>query len=237
MKTNLLPEDRDRIGVYMLHNAQTGEAYIGSGLLGRRREEHERRLNRGVHGNYRLQRAFDKNPNFEFVGVLIEDNGSRAEIRENALAIEQTLLDEFNGSSLLLNLATSVDKPTLGTKMSPENIEKLRQRVLGTKHTEESKRKIGEASALLWQDPQRREDRSRLLKQQYQEGTRSAPWLGKTMPPEVIEKLSRSHMKEVIADGVRYESVSAAATAFGIARSTAIERLRSDKFPSWRYGT
>lgn len=110
-------------GCYMFHNLETGEAYVGStNNLELRRKAHIRDLKNGNHVNKRFQRAYDRNPNFDFVATPVES-------REVAFDLEQATIDEYYGQPFFLNRSKDARKCN----------------VPGWKHTEEAKRKIGES--------------------------------------------------------------------------------------------
>lgn len=235
MKSNLCPEDKDKAGAYLIHNPETREGYIGSGILNERHYEHTRRLEKGQHKNYKLQMAYNRNPNFEFTGIPVEEHTTLEENRLEALRLEQSLIDEQADNPLLLNIAMNVEKPTLGVKQDPEVVRRRADLRIGTKHTDEAKEKIGRASKEMWKDESLRADQAQRLKDQYAEGRRVAPWTGKTQSSEHAAKGAKSRMKQVIVDGVVYDSVQLAAAAFDIAHNTAHGRLNNPAFPNWQY--
>lgn len=143
MRSNLELCDRDKIGFYILHNANTDETYVGSGILGRREKSHSLYLESGKtgrkdprgepirHHNHRLQRAYNRDSNFDFVGIPTDDFDSKEENRQTALIIEQSLINESWGNPLLLNLVKEVEAPMMGRKHSAETKEKMRQSMFG----------------------------------------------------------------------------------------------------------
>ena len=94
------------VGIYILVDPNTDETYIGSGILDSRRKTHLYHLENNTHPNYKLQRAFNKNPNFEFIGVPVSENQmTQEQNRDIAYDLEQSVLDDFNDSVLLLNIS------------------------------------------------------------------------------------------------------------------------------------
>lgn len=135
MDSNLTDADKSKVGIYLLRNKDTNEVYIGSGKLNDRLKSHRRNLENNKHINYKLQKSFNKHPDIEFIASPIDVDGlSIEENRMLALSLEQVFIDKLNGNNLLLNIAMSVDKPTLGTKL-----------------TEEHKEKIGKKSREMWE--------------------------------------------------------------------------------------
>ena len=252
MKISLTSTEKKSDGVYILHNAETGVAYIGSGKLGHRYASHHYLLKNGRHFNSRLQKAFDDNPNFEFIGIPIDEG------RDVSLSVEQELITEY-ASPNLLNVVTNLSQPRLDIP-----------------HTEESKEKMRTATTLKWQDPAFREKTvaaqaagraamteeernaraekiGTTLKSQYDSGERTST-KGQVRSEEFCRQNSsnvkslwddpewRANMlearkgktvapkKAIVADGVTYESMSAAALAFGISVASVAYRLDSPKF-------
>ncbi len=122
MESNLTDADKSKVGIYLLRNKDTNEVYIGSGKLNDRLKSHQRELENNNHGNYKLQRSFNKHPDIEFIASPINVDGlSIEENRMLALSLEQVFIDKLNGNNLLLNIAMKVDNPTFGTKLTDEH--------------------------------------------------------------------------------------------------------------------
>ena len=239
------------VGAYLLHNPETDETYVGSGVLTKRRTEHYRELVSGTHHNENLQNAYNKNPNFEFIAVPMQD-------RDEAFSLEQAIIDEQWGNPLFLNLSRNARAccveitPEIRANMSAANLGKN----LGRKHSEETNER----------------NRQRNLGKVLSPETiakRVAKITGVPRAPEVIEKIrllciGREHTEEsknkmsvaakargysdnaiagmkkaisipIVADGVVYESASAAAREYGIDPSTALTRVRNAKVSNWMF--
>lgn len=118
--------NRSLIGVYLLHNPNTDQTYVGSGIINDRRNLHFRDLKNNKHVNKKLQEAFNKDPNFEFVSIETSD-------RDEAYDFEQEIIDQFKESDLLLNIVQDargcgVPFHTEQTKqLMSKNISKARQ--------------------------------------------------------------------------------------------------------------
>ncbi|BAW19028.1 hypothetical protein [Ralstonia phage RP12] len=174
----------------MIHNRSTDETYFGSGVLGDRLKVHSRLLEGNQHWNHKLQQAFNRDPNFDFIAVPVEGN-TVAEARETALVIEQTDIHENWGNPLLLNLAKDVEAPRTGIKVSDETIEKNRQ-----------------AAAIQWQDPVKREQASQAAKArwqdpEYRERTVTAQNAGKTAMSDEARAAHRESLS--VGQRARYE--------------------------------
>lgn len=261
MDTNLSVDDAKKIGVYMIHNQELGVGYIGSGILGSRFKTHEYLLRKGDHWNYKLQRAFNENPNFSFVAIPIEV-GTEEQNREVALELEQSEINDYWGPCLL-NIAKDVEKP-----------------MTGYKHTQEAKDKNGQATAERWQNPDWRQsvitaqnagkaamtDEEKAaraaavstgLKAVYDSGERestkgqvrseefceqnSAKIKDKWQDPDyrarqIASRQGKTNEKTripVMGDGVEYPSKMAAAEALGISKQSITYRLQSETYPGW----
>src|ERR1035437_2675922 len=128
MKSNLETDIKKQIGVYTLHNPKTDEFYIGSGILGNRKSKPASYLKNNKHENYKLQRAYNKDPIFEFIGIPLENPELSREVnRELALKIEQELINQNFNNPVFLNIAKDVLKPMLGREISEEHKLKLKE--------------------------------------------------------------------------------------------------------------
>lgn len=200
MENNLTPNDRGKIGVYLIQNDKTLETYVGSGILDKRKYRHEKALSENKHINYKLQRAYNKDPNFDFVGIPVEEpNLSKEENRKLALDLEQQIIDEYKDSNLLLNI--SLDTTTF---------------TLGLKHTKERKEEIGKKSKEYWNNVSSEdlEKRNKLIsdskkeyfkqlseenKNIFSEKLRQAN-LGKTIPQDIKDKISSSLKGRIVTE-------------------------------------
>lgn len=133
------PDDpENKIGVYLLHNPETDQAYVGSSQdIEERRKIHLGFLKRGNHPNGRLQAAYNVNPNFEFVGLVLGD-------REASFDYEQSVIDDLRGYKGLLNI--SRDARYCSVPFTDETKRKISESNMGKKHTDQAKAKIGAAS-------------------------------------------------------------------------------------------
>lgn len=124
-------------GVYCFKNVVTGKMYVGSSCrLAERWADHLNLLNGRRHHSYKLQRdwlAFGAD-NFEYTILEFVDP-------QRVLEAEQAWMDKLNPKYNILKLAGT----RRGHKHSPETKEKMRQAKLGTKRSEEAKRKCSES--------------------------------------------------------------------------------------------
>lgn len=112
------------IGTYLLHNKETGHAYVGSGILRKRHNDHFWLLKNNEHYNPKLQNAFNKNPNFDFIPIVTDD-------REIARDLEQSIINEYHSNPLLLNISIDARYCNNGLPMSDEHKEKISQALKG----------------------------------------------------------------------------------------------------------
>src|ERR1035441_5309319 len=112
-------------GIYRIINTQNGQYYIGSAIrLAKRRTTHFSHLRRNKHSNMYLQRSYNMYGEQSFAFDIIEYCE-----KERLIEREQFWIDSYKISGKnLYNLS-----PTAGSN-------------LGFKHSEEAKRKIGEAN-------------------------------------------------------------------------------------------
>lgn len=218
--------------VYLLHNQETGQTYVGStGNNDYRRQQHLLQLKNGTHPNYKLQAAFNQNPNFDFVSVPMEE-------REAAYDLEQAILNEYYRTPGFLNL--SHDARAGAHSWTESSREKLRQAHLGRKHTEETKAKMSasrmgrtfsEESIEKMRNkpitPEFREKMSGILK-----GNQRG--LGTKHSAESIRRRVEKQGNPVTVNGVEYVSRGEAARALGVTVTTVTARINSGKFPTWQ---
>lgn len=242
----------------MLHNEATKETYFGSGKLESRRRVHESFLKNNTHYNYKLQKAYNANGPFEFIGVPVEKGDTLEEKRRLAFVFEQSLIDVFKGSPLCLNIATHVEHCFVERKHTDESNEKNRQKALERWQDPEYRKKQTLAAKKGWEDmlPERREQIgkqfSETLKSAYADGRRISN-LGQTRSDAFCEhnssaitekwkdpeyrskqcasrkgKPSPTPKKPVYIDGVQYDSITSAAEANGITKQGALYRASVD---------
>lgn len=253
------------VGVYIIQNKDTLETYIGSGVLESRQQTHKYLLERGNHWNKKLQSAYNINPNFDFIGVPIDDNITREEKRKLALEVEQDLINYFWGSPLLKNIAKDVEKPMTGFKHSEETKEKNRQAQVIRCKDPEYLQKIGAGVKKAWENMS--EDRRAQHSETFRQAsiTRYAnlecsPIKGQKRSEEFCQRKSEyikrkwqdpeyrenqrigregkqtAPKRKVIVDGIEYESITDAALVVGISKQGLSYRCSTDTFPTYNYG-
>lgn len=255
-------DPENKIGVYLLHNQQTQQGYVGSSVdVDERGKEHFQLLKAGKHPNRRLQAAYAANPNFEFVSLVLGD-------RDAAFDYEQSIIDELGRSQVLLNISQDARYC----------------RVPGLKHTEEAKAKIGAASKGHKYHLGRKHPpefgakvsermKGHLVSSETREKIRQSK-LGTTMPRDAVEKMRQTKIgktaseetrlkmsqaqkgkvitedqkaklrearsgefKPVSAEGQIFASINEAARQLGLNPGTIYHRVNSPNFPTWFFVT
>lgn len=227
-----------QVGVYIIQNDETHETYVGSGVLSDRKKNHFCDLRNGSHCNKKLQEAYNRSPNFEFIGIPTDD-------REQAYAAEQTLINEHVGNPLLLNVVLDVNEGVpRGWNHSEETKQRLREQKLGTKASEETRQKMsiaatGNQNGLGYRHSEEAKEKitqaliGHTVKDETREKMRQTQ-LGRTPHENTLSRIMETR-RPVIANGIEYSSVADAARAFGVATNTIQHRLKSANFQNWHF--
>ena len=185
----------ERIGVYRITIVSTGEFYIGSAAnLRKRKTTHLTDLKNGTHYNRRLQEAYSRG--LELHWEVLE----YSEDREIAFDKEQSELDKYLGSRLLLNRSTDARNSFSGMERAPMSVDsrlRLSSERPGVPRSEETRLKIGLANK------------------------------GRKFEGDTLERLKLRNLekgKPVTVDGKTYPSASQAARELGISPKTARKR-------------
>lgn len=129
-------------GIYVIYNNQSGKMYIGSSknILDRWRR-HKYHLNKGIHDNIYLQRAWDKDGKESFEFQIVEYCDANV-LHER----EQVWIDSLNvlDKAIGYNLTMDTQRPGKGYKHSPETLAKMSKAQIGRKHSQETLRKMSE---------------------------------------------------------------------------------------------
>lgn len=115
----------------------------------------------------------------------------------------------------------------------------------GRRHTEETKRKISEANKgnQYAKGAKRSEEARKKLSELASSRTgEKNPFFGKTHSEETKKKLAEANrgklppnIKPVSIDGCVYESASSAARAIGCVTATILNRIKSEKYPTYKF--
>lgn len=109
--------------IYSIQHVASGKRYVGSAVnLAKRIAQHHRALRAGTHSNVKLQRAWNKYGEGEFVFSVLEDVSDAATL----IAREQHWIDEYKAAKAGYNVSPTAGSTT-GYKHSEET--KLRMSV------------------------------------------------------------------------------------------------------------
>lgn len=130
-------------GIYAIVNKLGDHVYVGQSInMSLRKKQHFSSLEKGDHYNKRIQRCYDKYgaSAIEFMILEVCDQSILTER-------EQFWIDQQAGKQLL-NYAPVAVSPK-GIKRSAETIEKRRLKMVGYKHSEQTKQKMRDAQAAI----------------------------------------------------------------------------------------
>lgn len=138
--------------IYAITHKESGRTYVGSSVnVEKRLRVHRCSLNCGTHKNVHLQSAWAKYGEAAFDVRIVEVVSDRALLIER----EQVHLDDFQPN--VYNLATNVERPTLGQTWSASHRAKFIASVTGHTVSAETRAKIGAANSLHKRTPQQQE--------------------------------------------------------------------------------
>lgn len=251
------------VGVYRIRNKRNGKFYVGSSIeIEKRLERHRRELERGIHHCIYLQRAWNKYGADSFIFEVIHECSSEEEARlieqqyldnetENLYNISRKasggdiISYHPNKQNIIQKMAQSIRKRY--ESMTPEERKKKHATysMKGRRHTEEARRKMSEAQKGrkgpkgVKRTPEQRARLSQIASQRTGEKN---PFYGKRHSEETKRKLSEKNKgklppntKPVVIDGVVYVSITEAARQLSVVPATILNRIRSDKFPTYHY--
>lgn len=206
-------------GAYVITHTATGKIYVGSsGHLAKRYRYHLNDLAANTSNNRLLQAAYNSDPDLTFFFYVTET-------KEDALDLEQKLLDSFKGVHELLNVGMDVRRSMKGVSMPDSAKEKLRIINTGKKIPPEIVAKV--TATRLAKGFRHREQTKELL---------SKKLTGLKRTPEGLanNRLARlKQSKPVSINGVVYTGVKAAARETKINHGTIRRRLKDEAFPDW----
>lgn len=223
-------------GAYILRHNQSGKIYIGSsGHIGYRIWKHRNTLKHGKHQILALQKLFDESRDIRFATIITNT-------ADEAIDVEQGLLDKYWGSDRLLNKAPDARLSGKGWVRSPELLKRMGEvrkgRSLTTEHVSKirlaqiGKKKTPEHLANIRLAASRRVFTPEILERMRLAAT------GKKTSPETREKMraaAQKRSKRISVDGVKYNSVKNASDTLGITTKTIRRRLLSPNFKEWSF--
>lgn len=222
---------------YVLKQDVTDKLYVGSTEnLHKRINAHRNYLQNGIHRNRNLQEAFDEDSRFSL-------SFTETKTKEEALVIEQKMLDNLIPTGKLLNIATNVYKAGLDVTRSEETKQKLRELTTKQFSSTESREKHSEISKKLWQDPVFREKNLQTCKdsftrerlQQVSETSKE-----KWKDPNFREKFQESsswRWAPILVNEKEYPSILEASRQLGLSVDSLRYRLKNNlpKYDNFSY--
>lgn len=189
-------------GCYRITNNATGHFYIGSSTSPQNRLTHHRNaLDGEYHKNKKFQTVF---VGWEHITIEIFDTDTVEEAR----ILEQQMLDQFVGTPLCCNQATSVSDPGEGVitlEMRQYSISRAQAHNRGRKYSDTHRKNMSLAHK------------------------------GSTRSEETKAAISLSKSRAVEIDGIRYSSVAEASATLGINSNTIRTRLRNPDNVNYRF--
>lgn len=137
-------------GLYWIRNLWDGKRYVGSSIdVPRRLRAHRSLLERGVHDNIHLQRAWNRDGAESFVFECV-----RQVVKRNLREREQKLLDRVVGNKRYYNINSLADVPPdrTGQKMPREVTWRVAAKLRGKPKTAAHKRALSKARKKLWRE-------------------------------------------------------------------------------------
>jgi len=180
-------------GVYYIQNILDDKIYIGSSVnINRRIVAHFAALRRNGHQSYRLQSAFNKDGESNFVSGIIE-----AVTSDNLTKAEQGWIDFFKPEYNKHSVAFRVE-------FSKEHRDNMSKAQIGNRHTDEAKAKIGDASKGnkyrlgVRHTEERKRKMSEFFKGFVRPRGKENPLYGRKRDPEVIKKCIETRFKNKV---------------------------------------
>jgi len=137
-------------GLYWIRNLWDGKRYVGLSIdVSRRLRAHRSLLERGIHDNIHLQRAWNRDGAESFVFECV-----RQVVKRNLREREQKLLDRVVGKAKYYNINPLADVPPdrTGQKMPREAARRVAAKLRGKPKSAAHKRALSEARKKLWRE-------------------------------------------------------------------------------------
>lgn len=172
LQDNNIIEFPEKSGIYAIINIINDKHYIGSAInLKIRRRIHTNELKRNDHANSKLQNAWNKYWQYDFIFIILEYCNKEELIKREQWWIDN-LKPEYNiapmagnqlgyrhteATKVKLSLIQKIPNPIKGKRVSEalkgrkqtlQHIENMVNGRKGYKHSEETKRKIGKANKI-----------------------------------------------------------------------------------------
>src|ERR1035437_1634003 len=208
---------------YALLHPKTEKVYVGSTEnLYVRINKHKTSLLAGEHKNKNVQKAFNEDTRFDIAFV-------KTKTVDEAIELEQKLLDTFMPTGLLLNVSPDARIPCKGIKLSEEAKEHLRQKTIEQFSSIEAREKHSLISKELWKDQEyKAKQKSRIYTIEQNENN-SVVIKEKWKDPVYRQTMSEARKNPVSIDGIIYNTPALAAKSLNIDPSTIHYRLKNPK--------
>lgn len=193
--------------VYQFTHVPSGKVYVGmTGNFRNRKNHHKHLLRQGNHTTPLLQAQYNQDPdwdNWTWTGFILST-------KEEAIAMEQTKIDEFEKAGLLLNGSLLGQSPIEYVMAQAEN---KRRQLEGTRD-------------YIAKNPEKPSENGRKgCEKRWADKSNRQAWKGAGNP----------FAKKVKIDGVVYGSVKDAVKAVGIGEKTIRTRANSDAHPNYTF--
>ncbi|WP_422124437.1 NUMOD3 domain-containing DNA-binding protein [Planococcus sp. X10-3] len=240
-------------GIYLILNTYTGKYYVGQTVnLEKRKKCHFCALKSNRHENDHLQKSFNKYgiDVFDFSILEQDENFSQEELN----VLEEFYVKKFNsfynGYNLTLGGTGTKGRSfsELERKIRSEKMKGRGNHFYGKSHSEQTRKMLSENAALKTGEKNPffgkthvdnwKELRVKLYEEKILNGWISSN-RGIPKPQYAVEamKLNMPHKKEILVDGILYQSISECALLTGIKRTTVRARLKNKNFPDYLYNT
>lgn len=137
-------------GLYWIRNLLDGKRYVGSSIdVPRRLRAHRSLLERGVHDNIHLQRAWNRDGVEAFVFECV-----RQVVKRNLREREQKLLDRVVGKARYYNINPVADVPPdrTGQRMPRRVVRRVTEKIRGKPKSVAHKKALSEARKKAWRE-------------------------------------------------------------------------------------
>ena len=228
-------------GVYQIRNIVNGKVYVGSAVYLRRRwNRHLSYLRNNAHANKKLQYAFNKYGENNFVFEILEEVSDKTQLT----AVEQKYIDKLDAVHSGYNIRL-IAESNLGLKYSEEA--KAHMREAQSHRSEETKRRMLEARRR--RPPISEETRQKMKEAQSHRSEETRKRMGdalrgRTIPDEVKQRISETLRNKVRASekpvfcvelNKRYKNITVASRETNTCRSSIVRCLRGKRHTAGGY--
>lgn len=170
-------------GIYQIYNTETGKRYIGSSIdVERRLKEHYRNLKHHKHCNQHLQNAWNK-----YEEYLVFEPLEYCEPDE-CLKLEQQYIDYYDSANRENGYNIDVQAASAGKHLSEETKQKIREKAIGRKWSDEMRKNWLESNV-----GKKKPKQSETMKKKYEDGYKISRF---TDVSEERQKMWRKNLSE-----------------------------------------